>query len=433
MSISFQITLFKELIEKYDTWERLQTYLESEEGGLFRVVDQDNGLCLIRYEKGQSNMNLPHSKWFRCVVWNTIRNRPVCVAPCKTNSEDIPYRTFKELEEAGIVSQENVEGFMINCFRMREDPSLHITSRSKLNAAGTFYSKKSFRELFIESYFNTFSVNQPSEETIQEDTSIISKPEETKKELSIFYSFLVQHTEHKIVKNILTNRVYVIYKGTVYDDGTISIEDTPCPDGIDNIDNIVLPSSKQKTRSYADILINSLKQENVGKSEVEEWAKKYLAEKPRDYQGIVFKDRTGNRWRIRSEKYSAIRSLRGNHPSIRDRFAQLYTSNLLNKYLEYYPEEAWSMSIYSLHVDAIISAIYHFYIDLHIKKCVRLETIDKMFHSHLYNLHGLYLSQLRPAGKNMSQHDIKVYLHKQPWQRLSFLIKKITQPTSTNE
>ena len=90
MSIHFEVDTFKELIETYPVWEDLQKYLESSEGGLFRIVDRDeNGLCLIRYEKGVSKMNLAHSKWFRSLVWNTNTNRPVCVAPSKAESQDI--------------------------------------------------------------------------------------------------------------------------------------------------------------------------------------------------------------------------------------------------------------------------------------------------------------------------------------------------------
>jgi len=55
----------------------------------------------------------------------------------------------------------------------------------------------------------------------------------------------------------------------------------------------------------------------------------------------------------------------------------------------------------------------------------KLDNIDKMFHPHIYMLHGLYMSKLRPEGNTMTPHHVQVYLHTLPWQRLSFLIKKI--------
>jgi hypothetical protein len=80
-------TVFKELVERYPTWGELEAYLESEEGGRFRIVDRKEETCLIRYEKGVSNMELPHSKWFRSVAWNTTTNLPICMAPPKTTAE----------------------------------------------------------------------------------------------------------------------------------------------------------------------------------------------------------------------------------------------------------------------------------------------------------------------------------------------------------
>ena len=111
MSIQYEITHFRELLQLYPDWNSLHTYLESEEGGSFCVCDkQENGHCLIRYEKGSSNMNLPHSRWFRSVVWNTNTNRPICIAPPKASTSVIP--------ENGFICEELLDGFMINCFKV---------------------------------------------------------------------------------------------------------------------------------------------------------------------------------------------------------------------------------------------------------------------------------------------------------------------------
>jgi hypothetical protein len=408
MTFTFEITIFKELIQKYATWEKLQQFLESEEGGLFRIIDKDDkGLCLIRYEKGTTNMSLPHSKWFRSVVWDTVSNHPVCIAPCKTSSEEFPYSGLKTMQAAGILCQENLEGFMINCFQKVDDTRLHITSRSKLNAAGTFYSDKTFCELFVEAYDDTYQTKG----AIRFDSLV--KPDQGKGELSVYYSYLVQHMEHKIVKDNTENRVHIIQRGTVYSDGRISVEDM-------DLETIPIPSEPIVKPSYANIVASN----TSSLSEVQDWFKQILSEKPREFQGLVLKDLQGNRWRVRSEKYSAIRSLSGNSPSVRDRFSQLYTANLIHKYLEYYPEDSWSMSVCLAETNKIIKQLYDLYVQLHILKAKKVEDIDKMFHPHLYSLHGMYLSQLRPSGKVMTQQAVQLYLHKQPWQRLSFLIRK---------
>jgi hypothetical protein len=435
MSFTFEIAVFKDLLQTYTTWNQLKTYLESEAGGLFRVVDtaEDGGLCLIRYDKGVSNMSLPHSKWFRSVVWDVRVNRPVCIAPCKTSNGPLPYRTLDAATEAGVVCQENLEGFMVNCFLRKGDTALHITTRSKLDATGTFYSTKTFRQLFCEAYADTYDLEDASEERIQASLEDLKDAED----VAVCYSFLVQHREHRIVQSDVSNRVYLIYKGLVHSDGSITVEDTPATcGGKENVCVIpmdrTLLADKTGGSTYAQVVARRLLQEEQGQEkgqgqeppgEVEEWAKKFISSKSRDFLGLICKDRAGNRWRFRSDKYSAIRSLRGNSPSVRDRFCQLYTSNLLHQYLEYYPEDSWEMSVCLMHMNAIIKMMYNLYVELHIRKTRRIDSIDKMFHPHLYKIQGIYLTQLLPAKKTMNLHEVQLYLHKQPWQRLSFLIR----------
>jgi uncharacterized glyoxalase superfamily protein PhnB len=427
MPLQFEINVFKNLIEKYPSWEELQRFLESDEGGLFRVADRsEDGFCLIRYEKGTSKMDLPHSKWFRSVVWNTKTNRPVCMAPPKASSQDFTFNTLKDISDAGIVCQELLEGFMINCFRVAGSETLHITSRSKLNAAGKFYSEKSFRELFMEAYMNTTDCPHYSEQVIQDNSQHLVHPDSSKNEVATFYSFLVQHKEHRIVKLNGKNRVYLIHSGVVYDDGRVEVLDSPEKvKEQPNIQNIPLEQAQTKG-SYAKIAAqaNELSDETT---EVQKWIKKHMLDMDWTFQGLVFKDKEGNRWRFRSEKYAAVKTLRGNSPTISERFAQLYTQNLIPKYLEYYSEDMMPIAVHMMFMDTVVKILYDNYVDLHITKTKKVDEIDKMFHPHLYSIHGIYLTQLQPAGKKINFDEIKIYLHKQPWQRIAFLIKKIVQ------
>ncbi len=430
MSIQFEVNTFKELIETYPEWTDLQKYLESSEGGLFRIVDRDeDGLCMIRYEKGVSKMNLPHSKWFRSVVWDTVKNLPVCLAPSKAEGNEITQKSINEILDAGIVCQEYLEGFMINCFRVAGNDKLYITSRSKLNAAGKFYSQKSFRELFIEAYLDTkqgSKCDKYDENDVQEDVHI-RKPDETQNEIATFYSFLVQHTEHRIVKKNVVNRVYLIHSGSVCTDGTIKMIDSPeTLFDKPNIENIEI--KKEQKGTYAQIA--SLSSDI---SELDKWIKQKFQENDWQYQGIVFKDNKGNRWRFRSDKYMAVKALRGNSANIVERFAQLYTQNLVMKYIEYYDDESMPMALNLMFFDAIVGTIYRHYVDLHIRKVVTVDEIDKEFLPHLYSIHGIYLSHLRPAGKKVTMDEIKQYFHKQPWQRIVFLMKKTLDSINSEE
>jgi hypothetical protein len=430
MGLHFENNIFKELIEKYPTWEEFKKYIESEEGGLLKIVDNTEdglfgGLCIIRYEKGSSKMDLPHTKWFRSVVWNTKTNRPVSIAPSKTSSSEFPFKTINEVLDAGVVCQELLDGFMINCFRVEGDSTIYTTSRSKLGATGKFYSEKSFMNLFTEALNNTFPSPSSSEIIITDESGDLCMPDRSKGEIAKFWSYLVQHKEHRIVKPIEDNRVYLIHRGVVFEDGHIDFEDSPeTLRHVPNIQNIKL-ESKPVRGSYAQVASLVIPKDGEKDiSELNKWIQSYLSDQPWHFQGLVFKDKFGNRWRFRSEKYSAIKSLRGNSSDIRDRFSQLYTQNLINKYIEYYPEEMILLTVNLMIMNSIIKDMYDNYVDLHITKVKKSDDINKVYLPHLYRIHGMYLSQLRPNNLKVNVNEIQLYLHKQPWQRISFLIKK---------
>jgi hypothetical protein len=430
MTIQYENSIFRDLITTYKTWEDLKLFLESEEGGLFRVVDKnENGFCLIRYEKGVSKMDLPHSKWFRSVVWDTNKNIPVCVAPPKTSSDEFSFKTFKDMADNGIVCQELLDGFMINCYRVEGDSTIYATSRSKLDASGKFYSEKSFRDLFYEADNDTNPSPSSSDIYIPPETRAFRFPNTDKDEAAVFCSFLVQHTDHRIVKPIKNNSVYLIHRGVVFNDGRIEFEDSPEIVTCSKIVKNIVPECIITKGSYAQITAKS-NEENDTTSEVENWIKSYLSNMSWEFQGLVFKDKLGNRWRFKSEKYTAVKSLRGNTPIIRDRFSQLYVQNLVHKYLEYYPEDAVIMTIHYMFINSLIQNLYDLYVKLHITKQLKIDEIDKVYWPHLYNIHGIYLSQLRPENKKITYTEIQMYLHKQPWQRISFLIKTIVDKSN---
>ena len=401
--VTIENTIYKQLIQCYPDFHSLRSYLESDEGGLFRVVDNDiaNDLCIIRYEKGVSNMELPHSKWFRSVVWNTRMNLPVCVSPPKSASEPFPYATCAEAVQHGIRCEEQLDGVMINCFRVAGNEQLYISTRSSLYATGHFYSPKSFRTLFMEAYLGT-DKEEELEERMQDDT-MMSTPNARKGEYAKYYSFLLQHKEHRIVKKIEHNYVTLLQVGTVYQGGRVSVDEHPYTRQI----AFPIPETEQN---------------------IQEWFLQMFCQQPYDFQGVVFKDDSGNRWRMRTEKYKMVKSLRGNQAGAMERYSQLFVQNLQYTYLDYYPEDAMSFALQSACMTTIIDYIYRTYTELHIVKSKStaevLEQTDKMYHPHLYALHGIYLTQLRPAGKKMSMDVVRSYFHKQPWQRIAFLLRK---------
>jgi len=405
MSIHYNNAIFKELTEKYPDWVSLQQHLESEQGGNLRIVDKsDNGMCIIRYEKGFST-----NRHFRSVVWDTIKNQPLCIAPSKPMDTKFPHDVLQDAIGAGMICEEFFDGFMINCFRRAGDPQLYITSRSKVDASGRFYSSKTFRQLFMEAYINPYlytECTQDNESLIQGDFTFLPGPNESAGETSRFYSFLVQHKENRIVDPITVNCVKLVHTGIVLGDGSIEMHE-----------HFSEFRGEPNMSSFFPVVEYG---SESGKTLVNEWVAIIFKQRLYSFQGLVIKDTAGNRWRFRSDKYNAVRSLRGNTSQHIDRYSQLYTQNLTHMYLQYYPEDGFIFSFHSFYMNTIAHNMYHAYVDLRIRKSITAVQIDKMFHSHLYALHSQYIS----TKKMIKVEDVVQYLYRLPWQRIAFLLKR---------
>jgi hypothetical protein len=360
--------VFYNLRRAHPHWDALKEYLESDEGGKLRIADICKDLCIIKYEKDSSDFGLQHVKWFRSVVWDTVKNTPVCVAPPKASSD------FIESDCQEYIFEEYIDGFMMNCFKYGDE--IHIASRSRFGATGTFYSKKTFKELFM----NALGTNTLESLFETDDT---------------FVSLVVQHPEHRVVERITSPRFYRVHKGHMTEDGVLYYEN--CTD---------IP----RVSMNSELSI----QENI---------RKLFAEKGWEFQGVVIKNGC-DRWRFRSEKYSLVKNIRGNDPFPKMRFAKLFSQNMVSKYLEYYPEDSVEFCMYFGALSGVITNLHRYYVDMHIRKLVTIESIPKEYHPHIFTLHGHYLGSLKKEGKMITREEVQLYVFKLPWQRVYFMMNK---------
>jgi hypothetical protein len=306
-------------------------------------------------------------------------NRPVSVAPPKV-SKVFPYQTCQEAVGAGLFCQEFYDGFMINCFT--HDGKLMVTSRSKLNATGHFYSSKSFYELFQESY----------------------KGDLTDSATSVSYSFLVQHQEHRVVTPITENRTYAVHKATFMDDGSFYVDDHLEEfQGRVNIPSIIMDPTMQ----------------------VDQWVNYYLSNKSWEFQGIVLKDLNGNRWRFRNPLYTYVKELRGNCASHIERFAQLYVQNRIKTYLEYYPLESFTFLCNNVFMNMIHQTVYNYYVQVHITKKSTMNDVERVYRRHVYQLHKYYVNVLRSHRRKITFNEVSTYFFNLPWHNIAYLVRNM--------
>lgn len=325
---------FADLCRRYPTWDLLRSYLTSEEGGSLTCIDKIDK-AILRYTKGITNPQLGH---FRSVVWNTVTNRPLSVAPPKASEGEI------ELTEDMRVS-EFLEGVMIQGWN-EEEP--WISTRSSLGATGHFYSKRSFADLFKEAGGFDLLKSIPKGSCA---------------------SFLLQHPEHKCVSKVPYPRVYVICIADIHDTEVIF-----------KYNPLEWP---QRFMSYMPIEYEKMED---AMSTFQSYRGEYT------WQGMVFQNSLG-RWRIRNPEYQLVHGLRGLEANDLDRFLRLRMNKLVQAYLVYFGEEGVLMWKYEKQIREKTGELYKAYCDLHKSKSITMRDVPYSMRAHVYALHGKYIDQ----------------------------------------
>jgi hypothetical protein len=383
--MSYTIDTFKNLCSSYPSWSSLESYLCSPEGGNLRVVGTGR-YRILRYVKNQSDMKMAHIKWFRSVVWDTESNRPVCVAPPKADTSNPPTG-----EDLRLSIQDFLDGSMINTFITQDDPTkLHIASRTQMGATGTFYSEKSFADLFDEAV----KAMQYSSRT--DLASVLQKPSSSV--TATFTSFLLQHPEHRVVSRPRSPRLYMIHIGEVESDGTVTIYED-----ISNYPN------------YKQFLIPSYPMTGFCKqADLDTFFKSLVESKGWFFQGLTFKDGKGGRWRLRNENYLTLRALRGSEATEQERFLRLRSENKVVEYLRHYSEDRQTFWNLEQQLRAATKTVFDSYCEVHKAHSKKLADLPKAIQPCVFRLHALYLSDLKPKNESVKMKDAVELVNKMP-------------------
>jgi hypothetical protein len=380
--MSYSIDIFKNLCSAYQTWSSLEAYLTSSEGGNLRIVGTDR-YRIIRYVKGQTDMKLDHTKWMRSVVWDTETNRPVCVAPPKAEKSEVP-------TGEGVLSiQDFLDGNMVNTFSTLEEPeALHITTRTQLGAGGTFYSKKTFGELFDD------ALKEMGYSSRADLRSVLPSP--STQSPATFVSFLLQHPEHRVVSRPRSAQLLMIHLGEVLADGTVKI-----------VEDVSLLYPNFAVQSYP---MTGFKKQ----SDLETFFANVAESKGWFFQGLTFKNGQGQRWRLRNSNYLYLRSLRGSEATPSDRFLRLRAEGKVVEYLKHYGEERQTFWDLEQKLRKITKTVFDAYCEVHKAREKKLGDLPKAIQPCVFRLHSLYISDLKPQNETVKMKDAVAVVNKMP-------------------
>jgi hypothetical protein len=369
-------------VSDFASWADLKTWLTSEAGGKLRVVEpRDSPYALIRYVKGQSNLDLEHVRWCRSVVVQKETRLPVCVAPPKSS-------TFEEnTVDVATVAEEFVDGTMINVFKVG-DAEPQIATRSRLGGRTRFYERgPTFGEMMNDAMkqmgIGRYEVFLP----------------ETEGAISSFTSTVLQHPENRIIKAVFQPNFVIVHQGTVKADGVVTITEDAAEFHFNGNE-----SADPEIQAYKLAPIQAAKT-------VRDWVEQQAQERGFGWQGLVLKDGKGRRWRMWSDIYQTVRRFRGNESTNEERFARLRKSRSLDQYLSFFPEDRPVFYDLEGQLRKNSRQLFHFYSDVFRARKTAYHELPWPYKHHVSQLHNLFKDVLKAQGKKVDLEQVIRYVN----------------------
>jgi len=384
--MSFTVDTFAGLSKNYGSWGELKAFLESEAGGQLRVVEQE-GVAVIRYDKAvKTDVDVG---CYRSVVWDMSGNTPLCIAPFRAEGAKPPVNTPMSSVE------DFVDGFMMNAWV--SNGTLQVATRTYVGGDNFFYSEKGFGELFDESLATTSLKNREGLKACLE--ALRSSENAT----SAFASFVVQHPEHRIVAKVMEPGLYAVHTGFVMADGVVSFSER----------------SVNWPQELSSLRISTYNQKTfVNDEEAEVLLRNTAAQRGWRWQGLVFKDGKGGRWRMRTPTYTLLRQLRGSEPTSLERFFRLRAERKVVDYLKHYREESDEFWGYEETLRARTSDVFSAYVDVHKAHAVAFKELPAALRPAVFLLHTKWRDELRAKGFSVRlQNVIQVVNKLRPFEK----------------
>ena len=285
----------------------------------------------------------------------------VCYSPPKSMPTD---DFFKKYNIADCTVDEFIDGVMINAFY---DGEWKISTKSIIGAQCSFESTHTFASMFHE---------------CMKASALTYNDLNT----SWCYSFVIQHPLNKIVMPVPEPKLFLI---AVYE-----IRDNT----VHEVKNTLLCPTQFQFQTYEDAM---------------------QACQTNTFKGLMVKC-NGERTKIRNHQYNALSRIKGNAPFPYYYITELRNNaELLENYYLYFPEDRARALHCEVQISKCSQKLFDAYKDCFIFHKAPLKTYD--YKSYLYDLHGIYLNELRPH--RMTKKRVTEYINWIPSWRLHNLLR----------
>jgi hypothetical protein len=288
-----------------------------------------------------------------------------------------------------IVASEFIEGTMINVFWSND--CWEFATRSNIGATNTIHSR-SFRDML----FDAMNECNLDLDTLPTDFS---------------YSFVLQHPDNRIVVTIEKPQLYLI---AVYSFPKDAIVKSHCPGDF--------PQFNATTVKRPEIYDLTTYAEFARMTKTLDYS----------YLGVMLTNpATGERTKMRNPNYEKVRHL-NSESKLMHQYLCLRQSGTIVQHLKCYPENNVHFIRFQDQIKTFTRNLRDNYISCYIRKEKPLKEYSSEIRTHMYNLHHIYKTNLKPIGKILVFDDVITYVNQlEPLLLISTCKKYFREATAT--
>jgi hypothetical protein len=334
---------------------------------------------------------------------------PKCVVP---TADELNRR----YSDANIIIEEFVEGTMINVFYHKpngqeEGAGWDLATKSCVGGNIVFHS--------VQPKLAPATATATATATDTADTVVPVTPAEQKKTFrrmflecmmesnldfdslckDCSYSFVMQHPNNHIVRDIAKPALYLI---AVYkiDNESLVIAEQCRDEQLARINSSSIEGTLvQLPHRFTDSL--SLLQDQYTSLNA-----------PYDFPGLVCRElSTGVRFKFRNPNYERIKNLHGSEPKLQFQYLSLRQQGKVKPYLKLHPEHRTAFQKFRDQMHAYTNQLFANYIGCYVKKERPFTDYPAEFKTHMFRLHEQYLKELRKKKEHITLGQTITYMN----------------------
>ena len=292
--------------------------------------------------------------------------------------KSLPFSSVKDDEYDNYILEELVEGTMINLFWNDYLNEWNIATKNSLGGKYAFYqdNKKTFRTMFLEAMNNQ-----------QIEFDHFNK--------NLCYSFVLQHPDNRVVIPFQTTNLVLTGLYKIEGTNVTVLDKHQC-----KVPNILFPKTLEQYSDYKGSSWQDLED--------------YFNQMNLDYRITgtnIYNPSTGLRSKLRNPTYEYVRRLKGNSPKIQFQYYSLRQVGKVGEFLKYYKEYRTTFSQLRNDLHQFTMQIWGNYKRCYVQKEKPLIEFPKKFRVHMFNLHQIYLNDLRELGHYISRQIVIKYVN----------------------